>query len=286
MKKETLLTKTWAKLLALIIVFNLYFIFANIGAPFGILFFPVFLAGLPIAINFIFSGKNLHIKSLISFFLVFVSDLLLRNFAGGTHDAEGNGFLILFFIIGLVLFFISEIIFIVINPFKKENNIIRNLVLIIPLQVLLATAYFNYFRAYGMEIGVYAGTVEEAKEKNVLINEYEISKHTLINNNDTIIFNEAWLEKKIRINHKSFIKKEYETGVFNLKVEYEKTSSENRNVVEVIDDKGDVKDESFSNYIYLRYDSSVIERDSIILNINYENIKDSILLIRKTTYNI
>jgi len=274
----------WAKLFTLFVAFYLYFLFANIGAPLGILCFPLFLAAIPISIKYVFLEANLYLRSLISILLVFISDLLLRQYSGGAHDSEGNGFIVLFFIIGVVSFIISEI-FIEMVKQKKEANKIKKMGLILVLQVLFVIAYINYFGWYGMTIEVYTDSIKEAKEKNIIINEYEIVRNTLIQDNDTLIFNEAWLEKKVKINHKQLIKQKYETGILELRLTFEKSHNESYNPIEIMDEKINKSSKFYSNGISLQYDNSIINRDSIVLNIHYENIENSIILVKKTPYN-
>lgn len=279
-----LINNIWAKLFILFFAFFLYFLFANIGAPLGILFFPFFLAVIPIAINYIFLEVNLYLRSLISILLVLISDLLLRKYAGGTHDSEGNGFLVVFFTIGVITFIISEIIDEIIIQ-KKEANKIKEMGLIIVLQVLFVIAYINYFCCYGMITDVYTDSIKEAKEKNIIINDYEIIRNTLIQDNDTLIFNEAWLEEEVKINHKQLIKHKYETGKLELRLTFEKSHNESHNPIGIMDNKINKPSKYYYNRLRLQYDKSIINRDSIVLNINYENIENSILLVKKTQYN-
>jgi hypothetical protein len=135
-----LINNIWTKLLALFVAFYLYFLFANIGAPLGILCFPLFLAAIPFAIKYVFLDANLYLRSLISVLLLFISDLLLREYAGGTHDSTGNGFIVLFFIVGVVTFIISEIIIEVLTK-KNEANKTKKMIIIVVLQVLFVIAY-------------------------------------------------------------------------------------------------------------------------------------------------
>lgn len=279
-----MINNIWAKLFSLFVVFYLYFLFANIGAPFGILFFPLFLAVIPVAINYIFLKANLYSRSLISILLVFISDLLLRKYAGGTHDSEGNGLLVLFFIIGVITFIISEIIIAIFKQ-KKEANKIKKMGLIIILQVLFVIAYINYFCCFGMTTDVYTDSIKEAKEKNIIINDYEIVRNILIKDKDTLIFNEAWLEKKVKINHRQLIKQKYETGILELRLTFEKSNNDSHNPMEIMDKKINKSNKSYYNGISLQYNKYIINRDSIVLNINYENIEDSILLVKKTPHN-
>lgn len=271
----------WVKLLVLFVGFYLYFLFANIGAPFGILCFPLLLAAIPVAIKFIFVKSNLYLRSIISVFLIFISDLLLREYAGGTHDKTGNWFIVLFFIFGVVTFIISEII-IEIGIQKREANKTTKMILIIILQVIFTIAYVNYFGRYGMTIEVYTDSIKEAKEKNMIITEYEIVRKTLIKGNNTLKFNEAWLEKKVKINHKQLIKRTYDTGILALRMTFERSQNESYNPIEMMDKRVNKLIKSYSNEISSQYDSSIIIRDSIVLNFNYENVENNILLIKKT----
>lgn len=272
------------KLLVLFVAFYFYFLFANIGAPLGILCFPLFLAAIPVAIKYVFLETNLYLRSLISILLVFVSDLLLRNYAGGTHDSAGNGFIVLFFTIGVITFIISQFIIEIVKQ-KKESNRTKKLVLIIALQLLFIIPYINYFWRYGMTIEIYTDSIKEAKAKNTILNEYEIIKKKLNQDNDTLIFKEAWLEKKVKINHKQLIKQKYETGILELRITFNKSQNESHNPIEIIDNKINERSNSFSTQISIQYDNSIIDRDSILLNVQYENIKDYILLVKKTPYN-
>ena len=213
--------------------------------------------------------------------MIFISDLLLREYAGGTHDKTGNWFLVLFFIFGVITFIISEII-IEIGIQKREANKTTKMILIIMLQVIFIIAYVNYFGRYGMTIEVYTDSIKEAKEKNMIITEYEIVRKTLIKGNDTLKFNEAWLEKKVKINHKQLIKRTYDTGILALRMTFERSQNESYNPIEIMDKRVNKLIKSYSNEISSQYDSSIIIRDSIVLNFNYENVENNILLIKKT----
>ena len=136
-----------------------------------------------------------------------------------------------------------------------------------------------------MTIEVYSDSIKEAKEKNIIINEYEIVRNTLIQDNDTLIFKEAWLEKKVIINHKQLIKQKYDTGILELRLTFEKSHNESYNPIEMMDKQINKSSISYSTEINSQYDNSIINRDSIILNFNYENIIDSIILVKKTPYN-
>jgi hypothetical protein len=276
-----IINNIWTKLLVLFVAFYLYFLFANIGSPYGILCFPLFLAAIPFAIKYVFLDANLYIRSLISVLLLFISDLLLREHAGGTHDSTGNGWILLFFFIGVVTFIISETTIEAVSK-KKEVNWTKKMMLIVVLQVLLVIAYINYFGWYGMTIEVYTDSIKEAKEKNIIINEYEIVRKTLIQDNDTIIFEEAWLEKKVKIYHKKLIKQKYDTGILELRLTFYNSHNKNYNQIEMMDKKINISSKTYSNGISAQYDKSIINRDSIVLNFNYNNIKDSIILVKKT----
>jgi len=96
---------------------------------------------------------------------------------------------------------------------------------------------------------------------------------------------QSHLEKKVKINHKQLIKQKYETGILELRLTFEKSHNESYNPIEIIDKKINKSSKSYSNGISSQYDNSIINRDSIVLNIIYENIENSILLVKKTPYN-
>jgi len=137
-------------LLVLFAAFYLYFLFANRAAPFGIFLFPLALGAIPLMIDSIFIKSSLYIKGIISILLAFISDLLLRNFAGGTHDSEGNGLMVVFFIGGTGIFILTEIVLVAIKSIEGESKL--RMLIVIPVQIILIIAYLNYFGWYGMDV--------------------------------------------------------------------------------------------------------------------------------------
>jgi len=105
--------------------------------------------------------------------------------------------------------------------------------------------------------------------------------NTLINNNDTVIFNEAWLDKGVRVDHKQLIKKKYQAGFFELNLLLKRSSNIKHNPVAIVDRRMNLLDDVYSNHLRFKYNNSILKRDSIVLNINYESIDDTIILIKR-----
>ena len=124
-------------------------------------------------------------------------------------------------------------------------------------------------------------TIKEAKENDIFITEYEIANNTLIQDSDTLIIERAWLEKESRINHKKLTKRIFETGAIRLRLTYKKSSSANYNPVIIIDKKTNQTSKSFSNNLCVKHNNLLNIPDSLFFDIKYENIEDSILLIKK-----
>jgi len=267
------------KLLVLFAAFYLYFLFANKAAPSGIFLFPLFLAAIPLAIDSIFLKMSLYTKGLISILLVFISDLLLRNYAGGTHDSEGNGLIVVFFIGGAGIFILTEIVLLAIKSIEGESKL--RMLIVIPVQIILIIAYLNYFGWYGMDVRIYTDSIQESKKEGLFLNDYKIVNNTLINNNDTVIFHEAWLDKGMRVDHKQLIKKKYQADFFELNILLKRSSNIKHYPVAIVDRRMNLLDDVYSNNLRIKYNNSILKRDSIVLNINYESIDDSIILIKR-----
>jgi len=271
------------KLLALVGIFVLYFLFSNIAAPFGIFLFPFFLGAIPFMVRFVVQNKNVYFKSFISVLLVIISDILLRNCAGGIHDVVGNAWMVMFFEAGVLIFIFSGVALIVESDKNGKDKVVE-IIFTVMFQALLVVTYHNYFYWYGLTREVYASSIQDAKSKGVLLEEYSIVKSTLIQEGDTITFYEAWLERKVIVNHKQLVKQENEAGILELKLKFRKNLTEEQSAVKVIDEKGSKSDYSYSSSIDIQYDSTIIYRDSIVLKVDYENIKGDILLVKKASY--
>ena len=102
-----------------IILFGLTLVFlsniiGHFAAPFSIMITPLLLSIIIGGLNFSLYKSTYYWTVLYGFGLLLLNDVLIRIYAGGTHDDEGKGWIMLFFIIafllsGLIMVFLHSI---------------------------------------------------------------------------------------------------------------------------------------------------------------------------------
>jgi hypothetical protein len=86
-------------------------IIGHFAAPFSISVTPILLTIIIAGINSQLYKSNFHLTVAYNFGILLLNDLLIRLFAGGTHDQEGKAWISLYFIISFVLAFITMTIY-------------------------------------------------------------------------------------------------------------------------------------------------------------------------------
>jgi hypothetical protein len=182
----------------------------HIAAPFSILATP-FIVGFVSWIIFNKSRLHILIKTLILISLIVINDILIRFYAGGTHDSEGNGWILLMFYIALIIAGISLLVYGIAN--KQFKWIIINLI----ISFLVFYFYLSNCYTLGMSWDNYPSeNIIEAKKDNVFISELSFSDTLINSGNNTYQIIDGWIEKEINIDNTGFKKQISFTGKFNV----------------------------------------------------------------------
>ena len=182
----------------------------HVAAPFSILATP-FIIGFISWIIFNKSRLHILIKTLIVISLIFVNDILIRFYAGGTHDSEGNAWILLMFYIALIIAGIVLLIFGITN--KKIKWIIFSFF----ISFFVFYFYLSNYYDLGMTWNNYPSTnVQQSKKDSVFISELSFSNSLIISGKDTFRLVDGWIEKEIKIDRTEFKKWISLTGKFNV----------------------------------------------------------------------
>ncbi|HLP27351.1 MAG TPA: hypothetical protein VK147_01845 [Candidatus Didemnitutus sp.] len=148
-------------------------------------------------------------RILLATFTIIVNDILIRNFAGGTYDIEGAGWIMAMLLIGLipstliVAFFTSRV--------KGANKMTMiAMYMAMPTIVFL---YLSLFGKYGLSYIKLASTSKlKAVEDGVYISDVTFSTREIVALGDTIRFVSGWIEKEVVLKHGPLLQVREETG--------------------------------------------------------------------------
>lgn len=189
----------------------------HVNPPFSISFTPV-LIGLFTGMVLFFTDFRLSIKFGLITGLIILNDVLIRLYAGGTHDFEGLGWIAGFLFIGLIISLIEIIIY---GLIKQRNKKVKYFLYVIGSCVILY-AYLSYFSSIGM---VYINNPTEqiglSKDKGLFISEVSFSDNSIIIGNDTVTLKYGWIEKQTRLNHSGLLKRTETTDQINCVINLE-----------------------------------------------------------------
>jgi hypothetical protein len=182
----------------------------HIAAPFSILATP-FIVGFVSWIIFNKSRLHIFIKTLIVISLILINDILIRFYAGGIHDSEGNGWILLMFYIALIIAGVSLLVFGLTN--KQVKWIIVNFI----ISFLIFYFYLSKFYTLGMAWNNYPSeNILQSKKDIIFISELSFSD-TLINSGNNIYqIVDGWIEKEINVDNTGFKKQISLTGKYNV----------------------------------------------------------------------
>ena len=146
---KTLMRLLNNKLLFVIIGLTIIFISNLIGhfaAPFSISATPIILPLVIGLINFSLYKANFYLTVLYGFGLLLLNDILIRLFAGGTHDDAGNAWIVLYFIIAFSICVLAMIAYAFkINESETTNKQSLNIVPKITFVIILATTVVIFY---------------------------------------------------------------------------------------------------------------------------------------------
>lgn len=147
----------------------------------------------------------------LSCFTLILNDLLIKTFAGGFHDTEGQMVINFLFGIGLIFPFF-HILFLVVK--NKEQGLIKKAITLLICPVMMIS-YISYFSSYGL---IYVQdsnhTKADALQTKTFVADLDYSKHIVVHQNDTFQFQDGWVEKELLFNHQNLLRKTTETGNF------------------------------------------------------------------------
>ncbi|WP_291098119.1 MULTISPECIES: hypothetical protein [unclassified Flavobacterium] len=163
----------------------------------------------------IFTDFKFGYRILLITLAIIVNDICIKDFAGGTYDLEGEGFISAFLIIGLI---ISTIIILIKTVVLKNMNAIVKIMLTLMMPVIMFL-YLQYFGLYGLSFSKSMSlTKENAIENKTFLSDLYFSESEIIYDIDSIRIISGWIEKEIMLNHNSLICKSEETGNINYKI--------------------------------------------------------------------
>ena len=148
------------------------------------------------------STLNFPIRILLILLAVIANDLLVKSFAGGTHDFEGAGLINLFLIVGII---ISTIITFA-TSIEKERFFRTTLASLIIVVVLYF--HLNYFDFLGLSYTKNESITKEiSKKEGIFLKELSFSENQISYNGDSIKLLNGWIEKQQIVDHTGLFRK-------------------------------------------------------------------------------
>jgi hypothetical protein len=208
----------------------------HVHPPFSISWTPI-LIGLFTGLVLFTTDFRLVIKFSLIIVMIISNDILIKLFAGGTHDWEGVGWIVGLRFVGLII----ALIIIVIYGLIKQRDRKKEILLYLFGSCVIIIAYSSYFDSLGL-ISVNSPTeqIEISKDKGLFISEIYFADKFVIIENDTMTFKHGWIERQTRLNH---------LGLFK-KTEY----TDKNNCIIVLDGKFDKY--GYNSNIYFKVDDS------------------------------
>ena len=175
--------------------------------PFSISWTPVLL-GLFTGLVLFATNFRLAIKFGLIIGMIITNDILIKFFAGGTHDWEGVGWIMGFLFIGLIISLILAILYGLIKQKNRKKVYFRYLF----GSIVILFVYLSYFDSLGM---VWVDNPTEdfrlSKKKGLLISKVTLSDSIVPYDKDSFIIKQGWIEQQTRTNHKGILKRTEKT---------------------------------------------------------------------------
>lgn len=145
-------------------------------------------------------------------FAIITNDILIKLFAGGSHDSEGEGLISAFFLLGLI---VSTAISIIKISLDRKHKLIHRII-IIPLLPALALCYLSYFNIFSLSYSEQGSETKSHSIKNgTFMSDLIFSDKIIKYENDTVTILYGWSEKQRKINQHNIFNKNEETGNLN-----------------------------------------------------------------------
>tara|TARA_B100000809_G_C14993922_1_gene479001 strand:- start:132 stop:962 length:831 start_codon:yes stop_codon:yes gene_type:complete len=171
------------------------------NAPFSISATPILI---PIIASLLFFISDIKVipKFLSFIFFIILNDLLIKNFAGGTHDSEGQGWISAFLTIGLFLSLIPILIYFFTKEESKKKFILSALISTIIIYIFMLFSS-SFGRTWNIE-STY--DLKKSKEKGLYLSNAVLSDSVIIYQNDTFNIDLAWIEAQEKSVHNSIFR--------------------------------------------------------------------------------
>ena len=171
------------------------------NAPFSISATPILIPTIASLLFFISDIKVIP-KFLSFIFFIILNDLFIKNFAGGTHDSEGQAWISAFLTIGLLLSLIPILFYF----FKKEERKKKFI-----LSALISTVIIYFFMIFSSSFGrswniESTYDLRKSKEKGLYISDAVLSDSVIIYQNDTFNVYSSWIEAQEKSVHKTIFR--------------------------------------------------------------------------------
>ena len=183
----------------------------HVYPPFSISWTP-FLIGLFTGLVLFVTNFKLVAKFGFIVGLIISNDVLIKFFAGGTHDWEGVGWISMFCFLGLIFSFIIILLY----GFTKRVQRKKEYYIYVIISIVILITYLSYFDSLGMTyINNPTKQIEESKKEGVFISEVNLSNDTITIGNYKFSFKQGWIERQTRLNHLGLFEKNELTGENN-----------------------------------------------------------------------
>lgn len=109
--------------------------------PFSLMLSAVYINLIIGLVNRPLYEKNFKLTVAYNFLLLFLNDIFIRLYAGGTHDNQGKGWCFLMYFIGLII--AAVLMFVYAGESEKKERI-KNILIIISGLAISVIIYWNF----------------------------------------------------------------------------------------------------------------------------------------------
>jgi hypothetical protein len=208
--------------------------FGHVNPPFSISFTPILI---PLITSLLFFVSDIKlIPKFLSFILfVILNDLLIKNFAGGIHDSEGQAWISAFLSIGLLLSLIPVFIYFFTIESNKKKFILSAFVSAILIYVFMLFSS-SFGRSWNIESSY---NLKTSKENGLYVSDAILSYSIIVHKQDSFQINSAWIEYQERSIHNSIFRKKIITDnqilILKLDGKFEEIQFQNTITYKVVD---------------------------------------------------
>jgi hypothetical protein len=115
-------------------------------APIGLMLTPIIIIIVACLINLNKGKFDVIIRAIISYLLIAVNDIGIKLYGGGIHDAEGQGWIYMLLLVGLV----PCVIILFISGFKNQKDNFYKTIFALSLFLALIFLHLYFFENLGI----------------------------------------------------------------------------------------------------------------------------------------